>query len=250
MSQTLTPSELPGHVAIIMDGNGRWARKQGRQRLWGHRRGAESVREVVRASREIGIRVLTLYAFSEENWQRPKAEVRGLMRLLGRYLDKEEEELVKQDIRFRVIGAQEKLPAAIRKKIEHVVKTTEWNSAMVLNLALSYGGRSEIVRAARILAEKCLNGELKPEAISEDMFGNHLYTSGLADPDLLIRTGGEQRISNFLLWQISYTELYMTGAAWPEFRKEQFLEALKEYGKRQRRFGKIGDQIETSGSAG
>jgi len=234
---------LPRHVAIIMDGNGRWARGKGLRRIRGHREGARSVREVVRAGREIGIQFLTLYAFSEENWQRPKTEVNALMHLLGQYLEDEKQEMIEKDIRFNVIGNVEKLPKGIRSKIGDVEDITRKNRHMVLNLALSYGGRSEIVRAARSLARKCMEGGLDPDDINEVIFGEQLYTAGQPDPDLLIRTSGEQRISNFLLWQISYTELVMTPVLWPDFRREQFMDAITEYQRRQRRFGRTDEQV-------
>lgn len=243
MNHEITATELPRHVAIIMDGNGRWARGKGLRRIRGHREGARSVREVVRAGREIGIQFLTLYAFSEENWQRPKTEVNALMHLLGQYLEDEKQEMIEKDIRFNVIGNVEKLPKGIRSKIGDVEDITRKNRHMVLNLALSYGGRSEIVRAARSLARKCMEGGLDPDDINEVIFGEQLYTAGQPDPDLLIRTSGEQRISNFLLWQISYTELVMTPVLWPDFRREQFMDAITEYQRRQRRFGRTDEQV-------
>jgi len=243
LNHEITATELPRHVAIIMDGNGRWARGKGLRRIRGHREGARSVREVVRAGREIGIQFLTLYAFSEENWQRPKTEVNALMHLLGQYLEDEKQEMIEKDIRFNVIGNVEKLPKGIRSKIGDVEDITRKNRHMVLNLALSYGGRSEIVRAARSLARKCMEGGLDPDDINEVIFGEQLYTAGQPDPDLLIRTSGEQRISNFLLWQISYTELVMTPVLWPDFRREQFMDAITEYQRRQRRFGRTDEQV-------
>ncbi|MBI4773642.1 MAG: isoprenyl transferase [Deltaproteobacteria bacterium] len=243
MNHEVKSSELPRHVAIIMDGNGRWARGKGLRRIRGHREGARSVREVVRTSREIGIQFLTLYAFSEENWQRPKTEVSALMHLLGQYLDEEKQEMIEKEIRFNVIGNVEKLPKGIRGKIVDVEEVTQNNGRMVLNLALSYGGRSEIVRAARILARRCMEGGLDPDDIDEVLFGEQLYTAGQPDPDLLIRTSGELRISNFLLWQISYTELVMTPVLWPDFRREQFMDAISEYQRRRRRFGRTDEQV-------
>ena len=243
LNHEVTASEIPRHVAIIMDGNGRWARGKRLGRIMGHREGAKSVREVVQTSREIGIQFLTLYAFSEENWQRPKTEVKALMHLLGQYLDDEKQEMLEKDIRFNVIGSVEKLPKGIRSRIADVSDATRMNTRLVLNLALSYGGRSEILRAARDLARKCVDGRLDPNDINEATFGEQLYTAGQPDPDLLIRTSGEQRISNFLLWQISYTELVMTSVLWPDFRREQFMDAITEYQRRQRRFGRTEEQV-------
>ncbi|MBI3312576.1 MAG: isoprenyl transferase [Candidatus Omnitrophica bacterium] len=233
----LDHSRLPRHVAIIMDGNGRWARARGMPRVMGHRAGIRSVRSVVEAAREAGIDVLTLYAFSVENWKRPAGEVSTLMRLLNEYLRRELSNLMRNEIRLNVLGDLEGLPKGVQKNLLEVMRSTGENRKMILNLALNYGGRAEIVRAAREIAERVKTGQLKLSQIDEELFRKYLYTDGQPDPDLLIRTSGEQRISNFLLWQISYAELYLTPRFWPEFGKEDFLKALAEYQQRDRRFG-------------
>ncbi len=235
--------KLPTHVAIIMDGNGRWAKKRGLPRVMGHRAGMESVRVVVRKARELGIKVLTLYAFSKENWRRPKDEVGALMGLLETYLRKEVDDLDRQGIALRTIGETEMLPKNIQALLKESIQRTAKNQGMILNLALSYGGRAEITRAARLIAEACLRGDLLPKEITEEMFAQYLYTAGLPDPDLLIRTSGEQRISNFLLYQCAYTEFYITPVLWPDFREEEFMAALRDYARRERRFGKTSEQI-------
>jgi len=234
---------IPSHIAIIMDGNGRWAEERRRPRLAGHKAGVDSVRAVVETAREIGVRYLTLYAFSTENWQRPRAEVKGLMALLRTYLESELRTMLKNDIRLFCIGQRERLPADVLSVLEQVMQETEHCREMTLNLALSYGGRNEMIRAVRKMAHKCVAGEVDPDALSEGMLGECLDTFGQPDPDLLIRTGGEHRLSNFLLWQVSYAELYFTETKWPDFRKQQLLEAVATYGRRQRRFGKTGAQL-------
>ncbi len=231
--------KIPAHVAIIMDGNGRWAKKRLRPRLFGHKAGMESVRAVVTAARETGVEVLTLYAFSTENWQRSSVEVNGLMKLMHSFLESELDEMLENDIRLFSIGQKERLPGSVRQKLEYAIDKTSSCSGMILNLALSYGSRSEIVRAVRNIAIDCLAGSIKPDDIDEKTVNDYLYTSSLPDPDLLIRTGGEQRLSNFLLWQLSYSELYFTDVPWPDFRKSEFMEALNHYSRRQRRFGCI-----------
>ena len=240
----LDPEKIPAHVAIIMDGNGRWAKARRLPRIMGHREGMKSVRAVVETARKVGIRVLTLYAFSKENWQRPKEEVSFLMRLLAEYLQKEVDELHEKDIQIRAIGELELLPQEVQGLLREAMEKTRKNQGLILNLALSYGGRAEIVQAARALARACLAGRLKPEEIDEKLFSSYLYTHDLPDPDLLIRTSGELRLSNFLLYQCAYTELYFTPVLWPDFREKEFLEALKDYQRRERRFGKISEQLE------
>jgi undecaprenyl diphosphate synthase len=240
-------SDLPRHVAIIMDGNGRWARRRFLPRLEGHRQGAKAVRRVVEFARRTGIEILTLYAFSTENWQRPKTEVFGLMELLSKYLDSELEELHKNGIRFRTIGEVGRLPARLVAKIEKAKERTKANRSMILNVALSYGGRQDILKAAVRLAHAINSGAVDKGSITEEVFGEMLETSGLRDPDLLIRTGGEIRISNFLLWQAAYTELYFTPALWPDFDDDAFAQAIEAYQQRQRRFGMISEQLETGG---
>jgi len=235
----LDPANLPRHVAVIMDGNGRWAKKRLMNRIKGHEKGSETVRTVVRTSREVGISVLTLYAFSTENWQRPKAEVAALMMLLDRFLKSERKEMMDNDIRLNTIGQIDRLPGFVRKVLEEIMQVTGQNRSMTLNLALSYGARNEIVRMVRSIAEKSISGDITPEAISEQLVSDHLYTADFPDPDLLIRTSGEMRISNFLLWQIAYSEIYVTKTLWPDFSKEEYLQILKDYQQRERRFGKV-----------
>jgi len=240
-------AHLPRHVAIIMDGNGRWARERGRPRLFGHKAGVDSVRAVVEAAREAGIGHLTLYAFSTENWNRPSAEVRGLMGLLKTYLVGELATMLDNDIRLSCLGEIDRLPPDVRDVLVQTMEQTRRCTAMRLNLALSYGGRREIVRAVREAMRLCRAGALAPEEMDEARFATLLDTAGQPDPDLLIRTGGERRISNFLLYQASYAELYFTKTKWPDFRKEAFYEALADYGRRQRRFGRTGEQVTGGG---
>jgi len=235
----LDTSNLPTHVAIIMDGNGRWAKKHRINRIKGHEKGSEAVRAAVRTSREIGIRHLTLYAFSTENWQRPKKEVDALMMLLKRFLASEQKEMHENNIRLSVIGQIERLPQDVQEELLKVVTLTEKNNALHVHLALSYGARAEIVRMAQMLSQKCKTGQMTPEDIDEHCVAEHLYTHGIPDPDLLIRTSGEMRISNFLLWQIAYTELYVTPTLWPDFGKDEFIHILKDYQNRERRFGRV-----------
>ncbi|MFO8091397.1 MAG: isoprenyl transferase [Desulfatiglandaceae bacterium] len=230
-------NKQPVHVAIIMDGNGRWAKQRGMSRIKGHRKGADAVRSVVRACREAGIKWLTLYAFSEENWKRPRKEIHALMGLLGTYLKSELEELQENGIRLRCIGRIDKLPTPARKALVEAMSVTASNTDMQLTLALSYGGRQELVDAFTTIAEDLRRGNLDPENITEELISQHLYAPDMPEPDLLIRTSGEQRISNFLLWQIAYTEFYLTSCLWPDFGKEEFIKALKEFHKRKRRFG-------------
>lgn len=241
----LDPRMLPRHVAIVMDGNGRWAEKRNKPRLYGHKVGATSVREIVEVAVEMGIEVLTLYAFSSENWKRPEGEVKGLMTILKSYLESELTQMLKNNIRLSCIGDMERLPKAVGEVLQKSIEKTKDNSQLVLNLALSYGARDEICMAARKIAEKCLNKELDIDSIDHNTFSSQLYTSTLPDPDLVIRTGGEKRMSNFLLWQASYSEIIFTDTMWPDFRKEAFLSSLKEYQRRERRFGKTGEQIKT-----
>ena len=233
----IDPKRLPKHVAVIMDGNGRWAKKRGISRIRGHEKGAEAVRQIVRTSREIGISWLTLYAFSEENWKRPKHEIKALMKLLNRFLKSELKEMQENGIRLKTIGRTHKLPDDTRKILIETIEKTASNTDMVLTLALSYGGRQEIMDATRNIAAKIEGGQISASEISEQLISNALYTAGMPEPDLLIRTSGEYRISNFLLWQIAYTELYVTRTLWPDMGKEEFLSAIKDFQKRERRFG-------------
>jgi undecaprenyl diphosphate synthase len=242
---SIIQDKLPRHIAIVMDGNGRWAEKRNKPRLYGHKVGAESVREVVEAAREIGIEVLTLYAFSSENWNRPESEVSGLMTILRSYLISELSKMLKNDIRLTCSGQMDRLPKKVRTVLEDSISKTSKNSKLVLNLALSYGARDEIVRATRLIARKCQQSGLSPDDIDTEMISDHLYTKGLVDPDILIRTGGESRLSNFLLWQASYAEILFTSTMWPDFRREQFLESIVEFQRRERRFGKTTAQIKT-----
>ncbi len=242
-SAPLDPDLLPRHVAIVMDGNGRWARSRKKPRIYGHKVGADSVREIVEMSRELGIGHLTLYAFSSENWKRPEQEVSGLMNILNSYLISELSRMEKNEIRLNCLGQVARLPDGVRRTLDETISRTASNDKMVLNLALSYGARDEICRAAQNIAQRCLDGHLNPEQIDEQILSDNLYTVGQPDPDLLIRTGGEQRLSNFLLWQVSYAEIYFTDTMWPDFRKQAYREALLDYQTRERRFGKTGEQI-------
>ncbi len=230
-------SSLPRHVAIIMDGNGRWARQRHLPRIEGHRAGAESARTIIRTAGELGIKYLTLYAFSVENWNRPKDEVDALMKYLVHYLKTETAELNRNNVQLQVIGQIYRLPENVQEHLRKTIATLSKNNGLTLIMALSYGGRTEIVEAVRGIATKVKAGELDPADVTEQVFAQHLYTRNLPDPDLLIRTSGEMRVSNFLLWQISYTELLVTQTLWPDFRKPQFYAALEEYALRHRRFG-------------
>jgi undecaprenyl diphosphate synthase len=232
-------ADLPQHVAIIMDGNGRWARARGLPRFRGHTEGMQSVREVVEASVEIGFPHLTLYAFSQENWNRPAAEVNALMKLFQRYVAKERDELVRQGVEVRVFGDLSRLSSGPRKAVDMIESTTSGGRNLRLNLMISYGSRNEIVGAVRQIAEEVRAGKLDPSQINDTVISQHLYTAGLPDPDLLIRTSGEQRISNFMLWQLAYTELYITPTLWPDFRRDDLNAAILEYQKRERRFGRV-----------
>ncbi len=238
-SEAGAATRLPAHVAIIMDGNGRWAKQRQLSRVKGHEKGAEAVRTTVRTCRELGIPFLTLYAFSTENWQRPKTEVNALMGLLRRFLEAELRELLKNGIRLHVIGRRERLPGNVQKALAAAVEETRQNSALQLNLALSYGGRDEITRAARSLADEVQAGRLRPVDITEELLSARLDTAGIPDPDLLIRTGGDMRVSNFLLWQLAYTEIFVTPTLWPDFTPELFQQILNDFQSRERRFGRV-----------
>jgi undecaprenyl diphosphate synthase len=243
----LRPERMPRHVAIIMDGNGRWAESRGASRVEGHRAGLESCREVLRSASDLGIENLTLYAFSLENWSRPKAEVRELMHLLETYLDEEIEEVDRNGVRVLAIGRNERLPPSVRARVDAAVERTQNNRAMTLVFALSYGGRAEIVDAAKKLAHDAVAGRVDPDRIDEETFASYLYAPDVPDPDLLIRTGAEMRVSNFLLWQIAYTEIYTTAVMWPDFRRKHLVEAIVDYQKRERRFGLTSAQVSDSG---
>jgi undecaprenyl diphosphate synthase len=236
--------ELPNHVAVIMDGNGRWATQRGLPRVAGHRAGVKSVRSIVETAGELGIGVLTLYTFSKENWQRPVNEVSTLMKLLASTLRREINELNQKNVRIRTIGDLDDLPQFAYEQVLEGIEKTKHNTGLILNLALSYGGRSEILKAVREIAEKVQDGELYIGDVDEEVFSDFLYSKNLPDPDLLIRTSGEQRISNFLLWQSAYTEIYLTPTLWPDFGKKEFYDALIWYTKRERRFGRVSQQIQ------
>jgi len=238
------PAALPRHVAVIMDGNGRWARSRGLPRVEGHRMGVRAVRAVVECARELGIPYLTLYAFSLENWGRPRDEVRTLMALLQEFLHSELAELLRNRIRLNVIGETASLPLPVRQILSRTVAATAANPEMTLTLGLSYAGRNEIVRAARALATEAAEGKIRPGDITEELFSSRLDTAGMPDPDLVIRTSGELRVSNFLLWQSAYAEFVFTDVLWPDFGKPEFLQALEEYSRRHRRFGLTGEQVE------
>lgn len=240
----INAENLPNHIAIIMDGNGRWAELKGKPRVFGHKNGVTSVKEVIEGCREIGVNYLTLYAFSTENWNRPKMEVRTLMALLVSSLRKELNTLVKNNIKLNTIGNIENLPEKAQAELAEVVEKTKNNTSLTLTLALSYGSREEIVNVIRNISKKVVNNQIAVEEINENIINNHLYTFSLPDVDLLIRTSGEKRISNFLLWQIAYAELYFTDTLWPDFRKENLFKAIVNYQQRERRFGKTSQQIE------
>jgi undecaprenyl diphosphate synthase len=239
----LDPAKMPGHLAIIMDGNGRWAEQRMLKRIVGHQRGAETVQMVVDQASSIGIGYLTLFAFSSENWSRPKFEVRALMALLKKYIRNELRRMLKNNIRFNVIGNRDDLPLEINDILDDALQQTVGNTGMVLTLALSYGGRQEIARAAARIAQQVKDGHLSPEQITESLFSQYLDTAGLPDPDLLIRTSGEMRISNFLLWQLAYAELYFTDINWPDLTINALHTALADYQARERRFGKTSAQL-------
>lgn len=235
--ERLIKERLPRHVAIIMDGNGRWAEKRSLSRIEGHRQGVKAIRDTVEAARRLGIKVLTLYAFSQENWSRPRREVRALMQLLKEYLRRELEEMLGNNIRLMAIGNLEDLPPDVRKILRETIRKTRSKNGMVLNLAISYSGRAELLRAVKKICQDHSKGKLRTQGITNGVFSRYLFTSGLPEPDLLIRTSGESRISNFMLWQIAYTEIYVTDVLWPDFRRKDFIKALLDYQKRERRFG-------------
>jgi undecaprenyl diphosphate synthase len=235
---------LPRHVAVIMDGNGRWAEQRGLSRLHGHRVGKDSVRAIVEKSRELGIRYLSLFAFSSENWDRPPKEVDGLMTLLRKYLASELGKMMRHKIRLVAVGNLQRLPPAVRQALRASIAATRNNTGMMVTLAISYGGREDITRAVRAIARRVERGELDAARITEEVVEQHLGTAGVPDPDLLIRTSGEMRISNFFLWQLAYSELYVTDTLWPDFREREYVQALAFYQQRQRRFGRTGAQVE------
>ncbi len=243
LNKQIDSERLPCHVAIIMDGNGRWARHRGMERIFGHQQAVDSVRNVIETSAELGIKYLTLYAFSTENWDRPDDEISALMNLMVQSLNNETDSLIKNNIRLITIGDTERLTSDVKTKLLNTIKLTSVCTGLILIIALSYGSRWEITQAARRLASDVSDGKIKPAEIEEMVFEKYLQTSGIPDPDLMIRTSGELRISNFLLWQLAYTELYFTEILWPDFGKEEFYNAIIDYQKRERRFGKISEQI-------
>ena len=243
VADDLDPGRMPRHVAIVMDGNGRWAKKKGRPRQVGHRAGVHTVREIVKAASELGIEVLTLFAFSTENWNRPKWEVTSLMRLIIQSIRGEIAEINRNNVKITVSGRWDELPEANQQAIRFALKKTGHNTGLKLNLALNYGGRREIIEATRRIAEDIQEGKLTPDAINEPLFESYLYTAGLPDPDLFIRTSGEMRISNFLLYQLAYTEIVVSPVLWPEFTRQHFYQTIREYQSRERRFGRTGDQM-------
>jgi undecaprenyl diphosphate synthase len=235
----LDSNKIPKHIAIIMDGNGRWAKRRLFNRIKGHEKGAETVKTVVRVCQEIGIAYLTLFAFSTENWQRPKNEVMALMALLKKFVVTEQKSLMDKGIRLNAIGELEKLPEDVHEALMETINLTKNNRGLQINLALSYGGRDEIVHMVRLIADKVHSGAMNPESINMEVVTDHLYTQGIPDPDLLIRTSGEIRISNFLLWQIAYSEICVTETLWPDFGEDEFLAMIKNFQGRERRFGKV-----------
>jgi undecaprenyl diphosphate synthase len=237
--ENLDLSKLPSHIAIIMDGNGRWAKKRLMNRINGHEKGVDAVRRIIRVCREIGIEILTLYAFSTENWQRPKSEVSALMDLLKRFLKSESKEMHENNIRLNTIGQLHRIPKGVRSLLQQNMEMTASNTGLTLNLALSYGGRAEIVEMVKQIAERVKKGQLDLSAITPEIVSDNLTTRGMCDPDLLIRTGGDMRISNFMLWQIAYAEIFITDTLWPEFSQEEFMAILADFQKRERRFGRI-----------
>ena len=247
MIDNLDKEKLPQHIAIIMDGNGRWAKKRNLERIVGHQKGLESAREIVKFCKEAEIKALTLYAFSIENWRRPKKEVQALMNFLKKYILKESKELLKNNIRLNAIGNIEDMPPSVVRILNEAVEKTKRCNGMIVNLALSYGGRDEIIQAIKKIVKEVKQGRLKEDDITEEIFSNYLFTKDLPDPDLLIRTSGEMRLSNFLLWQMAYTEIYVTEILWPDFKREDMIRALTNYQSRERRFGRISEQLTTIG---
>lgn len=241
--EQIDPSKLPRHIAVIMDGNGRWAKKKGALRIFGHRNAVDAVREVTEGCGELGVKYLTLYAFSTENWNRPKAEIDGLMELLVNTLKQEIKRLNENGVKLKTIGDISQLPRNCQENLSWAIDKTKGNTGLTLILALSYSGRWEITQAVREIASRVKSGALQPEEIKEQTIENFLTTSGIPDPELLIRTSGELRVSNFLLWQIAYTELFITPTLWPDFRKETLYEAIWSYQQRERRFGKTSEQL-------
>ena len=243
MKETIDRNNIPQHIAVIMDGNGRWAKQKGAMRIFGHRNAIQAVREAIEGSGELGVKYLTLFSFSTENWSRPKEEVEALMDLLVQTIVAETELMMKKNVRLNAIGDLESLPKSTYDKLVEVMKQTSANTGLTVNLALSYSGQWELTKAAQRIAQKVSEGKLSPGEITQQTLADHLDTAGIPDPELMIRTSGEYRISNFLLWQLAYTELYFTEVLWPDFRKEHLIAAIEDYQKRERRFGKTGEQV-------
>lgn len=249
LAEQIDNNNIPKHIAIIMDGNGRWAKQKGKNRIFGHSGGVSSVREIVETAAELGVRYLTLYTFSTENWNRPQDEVSGLMKLLLKTTRMEVRTLSKNNVRLRTIGNIEGLPKDTLNELLHAMETTKNNTRMDLILALNYGSKLEILQAVKQIAEKVQTGALRISEINEEVFSNHLYTTGIPDPELMIRTSGENRLSNFLLWQLAYSEFYFTELLWPDFNKEELYKAILAYQKRERRLGMTSEQITGTSSA-
>jgi len=243
LKEQINTLKLPSHIAVIMDGNGRWARQRGLDRVFGHQQGVDAVRNVIEAAAELGVRYLTLYAFSTENWGRPDEEVSALMAIMIQSLNKETETLIKNNIRMLTIGDVDRLAYDVKERLDDTIKLTSGCTGLNLIVALSYSSRWEITEAARRMANDVKNGVINIDSVNEEEFGNYLSTAGIPDPDLMIRTSGEMRISNFLLWQLAYTELYITETLWPDFGKDNFYEAIIEYQRRERRFGRTSEQV-------
>jgi len=243
MKETIDRNNIPKHIAIIMDGNGRWAKQKGAMRIFGHRNAIQAVREAIEGSGELGVNYLTLFSFSTENWSRPKEEVEALMDLLVQTIVAETELMMKNKVRLNAIGDLESLPKSTYDKLVEVMKQTSANTGLTVNLALSYSGQWELTKAAQRIAQKVSEGKLSPGEITQQTLADHLDTAGIPDPELMIRTSGEYRISNFLLWQLAYSELYFSDVLWPDFRKEHLFAAIEDYQKRERRFGKTGEQV-------
>lgn len=235
----LVPDRLPQHVAVIMDGNGRWAKRRGLPRIEGHRQGVDALKDLVRCCHDWGVKALTVYAFSTENWKRPLEEVDFLMMLFERVLLRELEEMIRENVRIQFVGNLSALPQSLQRQIDHATLATEQNCGILFTIAANYGGRQEILQACRAIAKQVQQGHIQPDEIDEALFSQHLYTAQLGDPDLLIRTSGEMRLSNFLLWQMAYGEIYITDALWPDFDRAEFHRALSSYQNRERRFGKV-----------
>jgi len=245
MNEEIDQTNIPRHIAIIMDGNGRWAKQKGAMRIFGHKNAVKAVKDAIEGAKDLGVKFLTLFSFSTENWSRPQDEVDGLMELLVKTVTKQVPLMMKDNIKFAVIGDIESMPPEVIKKLNWATETTKNNTGLILNLALSYSGRWEITQTMKHIAQKISEGKLKVEDIDQDLINDHLETKGIPDPELMIRTSGEYRISNFLLWQLAYTELHFTPVLWPDFRREHLISAIIDYQQRERRFGRTGEQVKS-----